>query len=55
MLDVVNPGEKLPLRACRNEIRSILLAQRKARFLDEAEGRLLEQARESGNAKMYVE
>lgn len=55
LLDVVNPGEKLPLRACRADIRGILLSQRKARFLEEAEGRLLQQARESGDAKKYVE
>lgn len=55
VIETVSPGQSLPLRACRNEIRTLLLAQRKARFLEEAENRLVQQARESGDAKVYIE
>jgi hypothetical protein len=45
MLNVIEPGDRLPLRICREQIRSILINQKKNSLIEREQAALVEQAR----------
>ncbi|MDX2249057.1 MAG: hypothetical protein SF052_19875 [Bacteroidia bacterium] len=53
LLDVINPGEQLPLSLCRDRIINIILNQRKNTLVDQTESNLIQQAKAAGKVTYY--
>lgn len=55
LIQVIDQGNVLPLRAVRNRIRTLLLVQRKAKRIEALELELIQQAKAKGDAKVYIQ
>ncbi|MEZ4777498.1 MAG: hypothetical protein R3D00_30255 [Bacteroidia bacterium] len=53
LLDVINPGDQLPLSLCRDRIINIILNQRKNTLVDQTESNLIQQAKAAGKVTYY--